>query len=244
MKTNKTKIFYVIISLFLSNIIFLCKDLYADAPWYIVPVKLVKFDSQTTNIFLPLYGNEIRGVDPEKNIHKVIAFGRSAASTEERICNGVGYEFERINVIREGITTDDNLRLRQAPNLTSRTLKLLKKETTVYILCRTNQKIKLDGFLDYWYKIKLSTGESGWSFGKYIKMTGNISVEVVFKNKSIRVDTVTYFFTEKGLPYIDKIKVKKKYFLDSEIKYLSIEHISYISRKGEIRTDLGIEGYD
>lgn len=243
MKRNKIKRYYVTIFL-LCNIIFFEERLYADAPWYIVPVKLVKFDSQTTHIFLTLYGNEVRGVDTEKNIHKIIAFGMNAPNTEERIWNGVDYNFERINIIRKGIIMGDNLRLREEPNLTSKARCLLKKKTSVYILWRTNQKSKVGEFFDYWYKIKLPTGVSGWSFGQYIKIMRNFSVEVVSKNKSFKVDNITYFFTKRGLPYIDKIKVKKKYFLDSEIKYLSIEHISYILRTGKVRTDLGIEGYD
>ena len=125
MKTNEIKKYYVIIFL-LFNIIFFAGSLYADAPWYIVPVKLVKFDSQTTNVFLTLYGNEIRGVDTEKNVHKIIDFGINAPNTKEQIWNGVDYNFDRINIMRKSIITEDNLRLREEPNLSSKIRCLLK----------------------------------------------------------------------------------------------------------------------
>ena len=228
----------------MCNIIFFGEYIYADAPWYIIPVKLVKFNSQTINIFLTLYGNEIRGVDNVRNVQKVIAFGVNAPSTKEQVWKGVDYNFDRINIIRKGIVTGDNLKLRKAPNLNSKTLYLIKKKTSIYILRRTKQKSKVGEFLNYWYEVKLHTGISGWLYGQYINIIPNFSMEVVYKNKSYKVNNITYFFTKEGLPYVDKIKVKKKYFLNSKIKYLGLQHISYILRIGKIRTDLGIEGYD
>ena len=57
-----------------------------------------------------------------RNVQKVIAFGVNAPSTKEQVWKGVDYNFDRINIIRKGIVTGDNLKLRKAPNLNSKTL--------------------------------------------------------------------------------------------------------------------------
>lgn len=73
-----------------------------------------------------------------------------------------------------GIVTHNGLYVRDVPSTEfGRTLFQLKKGQKISILARSIQKIKVGRYYNYWYKIKLVNGKTGWCYAAFIKAKSN-----------------------------------------------------------------------
>jgi hypothetical protein len=68
--------------------------------------------------------------------------------------------------------SDDNVNVRDAPNLSGNIHKKLNRDEKIILIDISDEAIRIDGTLCYWFKIKLYTEPNssslGWVFGKYI----------------------------------------------------------------------------
>ena len=69
-----------------------------------------------------------------------------------------------------GIMNDDNVRIREEPNLKSRTLGKVNKNDKVQILGSTVSTMKIENMDNKWYKILLSDNSIGWIYGAYVDL--------------------------------------------------------------------------
>ena len=69
-----------------------------------------------------------------------------------------------------GITTNNNSAVRINPFIFSAKINQLKKGASVQIKKKTQEKQKIGKYYDYWYKIKLKKGITGWIFGSNLKI--------------------------------------------------------------------------
>ena len=70
--------------------------------------------------------------------------------------------------ITKAMINDSNVRLRNKPNLKSKTWTLLKEGTALKIKDKSTSKETIDGEEYYWYKIEVDGFPDGWVYGKYI----------------------------------------------------------------------------
>lgn len=63
------------------------------------------------------------------------------------------------------ITTVSAMRARRAPNITAEEVQRLKLGTVVSAIARSTNQDTLGGKTDYWYRVNLAKGETGWLFG-------------------------------------------------------------------------------
>lgn len=64
--------------------------------------------------------------------------------------------------------TDDNVRLREGPGTSEPVIKVLKKGEMIEFLEISEEREFIDGYYDYWYKIKTQQGDIGWVYGMYM----------------------------------------------------------------------------
>jgi hypothetical protein len=64
--------------------------------------------------------------------------------------------------------TDDNVRLREGPGTSEAVVKVLKNGEILKFLEISEEREFIDGYYDYWYKIKTEQGDIGWVYGMYI----------------------------------------------------------------------------
>jgi uncharacterized protein YgiM (DUF1202 family) len=69
-----------------------------------------------------------------------------------------------------GIILSDNTSLRVDPFIFSSKIDMLSKGETVEIIDKSEARSIIGGGSDYWYKVRLSRGVSGWVYGKTIKI--------------------------------------------------------------------------
>ncbi len=69
---------------------------------------------------------------------------------------------------KKAIINDSNVRLRNKPNLKSKTWTLLKEGTVLKIKNRSPSKETIDGEEFYWYNVEVDGYPDGWVYGKYI----------------------------------------------------------------------------
>ena len=72
----------------------------------------------------------------------------------------------------EVMINDSNIRLRNKPNLKSKTWTLLKEGTVLKIKNRSPSKETIDGEEFYWYNVEVDGYPDGWVYGKYITIKG------------------------------------------------------------------------
>lgn len=72
--------------------------------------------------------------------------------------------------ITNGIMNDDNVRIREEPNLKSKTLGKLNKNHKVEIIGSTISTMKIENMNNKWYKILLSNNNIGWIYGAYVDL--------------------------------------------------------------------------
>ena len=68
----------------------------------------------------------------------------------------------------KAMINDSNVRLRNKPNLKSKTWTLLKEGTALKIKDKSTYKETIDGEEYYWYKVEVDGFPDGWVYGKYI----------------------------------------------------------------------------
>lgn len=111
---------------------------------------------------------------------------------------------EEENVIpddRMGIILTAGTALRIDPFIFSARLTLLKKGDTVKILGKSNDKTWIGKNKEYWYKVRIKNGISGWLFGKNIRLISESGSEDV--NAYVKG-----FFKEETDRMLKKIKGK------------------------------------
>lgn len=72
--------------------------------------------------------------------------------------------------ITNGIMNDDSVRIREEPNLKSKTLGKLNKKDKVKIIGSTISSMKIENMDNKWYKILLSNNTIGWIYGAYVDL--------------------------------------------------------------------------
>ena len=68
------------------------------------------------------------------------------------------------------ILNDDRVRMREWPLLDAKHLAFLEEGEEVEVLDRSGIKVKIGDMEDYWYKIKRSDGQTGWSYGYFLDL--------------------------------------------------------------------------
>jgi len=70
-----------------------------------------------------------------------------------------------------GYVSDDNVRLRKAPNLKGTVVQLLKYGEKVVVLEMDPTPMNIGEFTANWYKVETEKGEVGWMYGQYLRWT-------------------------------------------------------------------------
>ena len=71
----------------------------------------------------------------------------------------------KLDSAQEKITTVSAMRVRKAPQITADEVRRLKLGTVVSASARSTQQETISGKTDYWYRVNLANGETGWLFG-------------------------------------------------------------------------------
>ncbi|HKY42723.1 MAG TPA: SH3 domain-containing protein [Pyrinomonadaceae bacterium] len=71
----------------------------------------------------------------------------------------------RLDAAQAKITTVSSMRARRAPQITADEIRRLKLGTVVNASARSPNQETIGGKTDYWYRVDLSNGETGWLFG-------------------------------------------------------------------------------
>ena len=71
----------------------------------------------------------------------------------------------RLDVAQAKITTVSAMRVRKAPQITAEEIRRLKLGTVVNPVARSTNQDTIAGKTDYWYRVTLPNGETGWLFG-------------------------------------------------------------------------------
>lgn len=73
-------------------------------------------------------------------------------------------------VCYEGRVTDNNVRIRESPDVSSSIMQVLEKDSVLSILDCSDERIKIDG-VDYpWLKVTTEAGKIGWICSKYVSI--------------------------------------------------------------------------
>jgi Bacterial SH3 domain len=70
----------------------------------------------------------------------------------------------RLDVAQPMITTVSAMRVRKAPQVTADEVQRLKLGTVVQVIARSGTQDTIGGKTDYWYRVNLPNGETGWLF--------------------------------------------------------------------------------
>jgi hypothetical protein len=71
----------------------------------------------------------------------------------------------RLDAVQARITTVSAMRARKAPQVTAEEVVRLKLGTVVNAVARSTNQDTIGGKTDYWYRVDLPNGQSGWLFG-------------------------------------------------------------------------------
>lgn len=81
----------------------------------------------------------------------------------EGFLNSVSVKFSA-----RGIANDNDVMLRNSPDLKAQVVGRLKKDERVTIYFRTKEKMVIDQMQAYWYQVQLESGIEGWAYGYFI----------------------------------------------------------------------------
>ena len=87
-------------------------------------------------------------------------------SNEMEILDSLGLLFHPTTAV----LNDDRVRMREWPLLDAKHLAFLEEGEEVEVLDRSGIKVKIGDMEDYWYKIKRSGGQTGWSYGHFLDL--------------------------------------------------------------------------
>src|SRR5678815_4286586 len=71
----------------------------------------------------------------------------------------------RLDVAQDKITTVSAMRVRKAPQTSAEEIQRLKLGTVVNAIARSTNQDTISGKTDYWYRVTLPNGQTGWLFG-------------------------------------------------------------------------------
>ena len=71
----------------------------------------------------------------------------------------------RLDPVQTKITTVSSMRARKTPEVKGEEIRRLKLGTVVTAIARSTNQDTISGKTDYWYRVNLSNGETGWLFG-------------------------------------------------------------------------------
>ena len=71
----------------------------------------------------------------------------------------------KLNTVQARITTVSAMRARSGPQVTAAEIVRLKLGTVVNAVARSTNQDTIGGKTDYWYRVNLPNGQSGWLFG-------------------------------------------------------------------------------
>ena len=71
----------------------------------------------------------------------------------------------RLDVAQDKITTVSAMRVRKAPQTSAEEIQRLKLGTVVNAIARSTNQDTINGKTDYWYRVNLPNGQTGWLFG-------------------------------------------------------------------------------
>ena len=71
----------------------------------------------------------------------------------------------KLETVQAKITTVSAMRARRAPQIAAEEIVRLKLGTVVNAVARSASKDTIGGKTDYWYRVNLASGETGWLFG-------------------------------------------------------------------------------
>src|SRR5215216_320192 len=71
----------------------------------------------------------------------------------------------RLDAAQAKITTVSAMRVRKAPQVSAEELQRLKLGTVVNAIARSTNQDTISGKTDYWYRVTLPNGQTGWLFG-------------------------------------------------------------------------------
>ena len=71
----------------------------------------------------------------------------------------------KLDATQPKITTVAAMRVRKAPQVTAEEVQRLKLATVVNAIARSSNQDTIGGKTDYWYRVNLPNGETGWLFG-------------------------------------------------------------------------------
>ena len=86
----------------------------------------------------------------------VVAHASTLAAQQDEI---------RLDTAQAKITTVSAMRVRRAPQANAEEVQRLKFGTVVDAIARSNNQDKIAGKTDYWYRVNLPNGGTGWVFG-------------------------------------------------------------------------------
>jgi len=96
-----------------------------------------------------------------------------------------------INKKTAGIILSHNTSMRIAPFIFSSKITQLNKGDTVSITGKSKEKSWIGKTADYWYRVKMTSGITGWIFGRNIRI-------ITAKNKDKLQDFVTEFWEKES----------------------------------------------
>lgn len=88
------------------------------------------------------------------------------ASPIEGWLDSHGYLFRKTT----GLLNAANVSMRENPNLGAKILATLKKGVAVDVVDRSSMTLKVQQSEDWWYKVRLEDGSSGWVYGAYLDL--------------------------------------------------------------------------
>ena len=71
----------------------------------------------------------------------------------------------KLDAVQAKITTVSAMRVRKAPQVSAEEIQRLKLGTVVNAVARSTNQDTISGKTDYWYRVTLANGQTGWLFG-------------------------------------------------------------------------------
>ena len=89
----------------------------------------------------------------------LLAFGPVMAQSEE----------VKLDLAQSKITTVSAMRMRKTPQVSAEEVTRLKLGTVVNAIARSVNQDTINNKTDYWYRVNLQNGQSGWLFGGLLR---------------------------------------------------------------------------
>jgi len=107
----------------------------------------------------------ICGLIPAEMKYKTIILALVMLTLEYKGTLAVQADEVKLDAAQAKITTVAAMRVRRAPQMTAEEMQRLKLGTVVSAVARSATQDTIGGKTDYWYRVTLPNGETGWVFG-------------------------------------------------------------------------------